>query len=1680
MENQRESASFENFKLHARGSSVTQIRNIWIPHMIMKHGWIGLALSKGKIPKEKVWRRKIVRDLTKGIGMKTKGVQPPTEDDEDDDDSDVEIHKLSMTNRTRSIDRDVETYVEIMMRKLVRAWILELGEEKKYSEEEIMRMWKSTPPNSRSGNKIVSPEQDEQSESEDAQDEDVQVDGNEEIKMFEMLKQRESELREKHKIEKKVKIELLKTEAQNKLRDREDRRREARKRAEKKFDAEEKSYLDGFHYLHGATKQRMDTGVMREWEAREEYRMAIEEEDLLLLWVSLELVIKRQGGETAFTVSAAKNALMNRKQGEHESISGYVSAVELLIANVRQAGGDLSYPESLATFIRNVDNNRFSEWQMDTIKNKLTEVEGMQVEDLMSNLLKWDLEVYRPCLLLKRNDNGVNTSNVQGKARANKDTRTTKRMCYDFQKGNCKYGDKCRFLHDIEESNVQVKNKGKGICYNFAAGKCERGEKCHFKHDTKLLEAIHKIRRMKKHQLPEQTCINDQEIKSNIVQINGKLRHGKWFKPKNNLYYKSTSDEGVICHDDGANISVARDKSIFRTETLKMYDQPILISETIKEGEGLYAHGEGKLQMPLEMIKAYYTPEATGNCVSGEDIRSNFSTRAHEKGATEIIHHNEDKEVTFCKNFENLLVLKHYGKNNEAGTNGIIRIVKQTTLSDKLQEEGISKDRINRAKLCGVLHKRMDYASWKKMEDIMDLNRYTDLKLDRNDLKLYWERLHDQTCCGCALGKQISYPSAVRDEPAIQCIGDVAYMDEFHISFKSQKRSHKTYMMVVDGYSNAKLSIPLYNQEERSILSAVDEVYNWYHKHGWVFKTIIWDHLPAHESLVSKIENKYNITVQFTAPGRHVTQAEVAIRDIKRSFLAILCGLNYKLHREYYNELITWCTDTHNMLINIKNDKLTPWEQLTKTKIRLEYYLGASFGEVVVVPNLGDRKSDSETSTTHTGALAIIVGRDWHTPGAMIVAKLDSKKRVSRMTYAPFELTSEIKCIIEAGTDINTEEIKDLVFTWKNIPDDAWGRIDVSDDVNIEPIVEATTTDHSIIDTEDNEIATDNSEGVFETGTDYIDNCVLSENDITPDGLENFEKVSPVIVIQNKKKKKMKNDSITKINTRSSLRRMGKFMRLSVKDAINKCGQKNTMEAIYQEVMQLINKGVFEFIHPDEVENRLENGEILLPSTLFLKDKYDSFNVFEKLKARLVVCGNFEELLEKFETESPTVSITTVLMVLEIAARNSLHIEAADIGGAYLHGVSNKKHLMKLGKNIAEIIITMEDGFKQFARKDGSLVVELKKCLYGLQEAAKVWYDLISNVLLRNNFKRSNWDKCSFIKVKDTGEYIYVLLYVDDLLIFAPEKGDVDMVILMLKKNFKNEVTIKEGSKISFLGLEININESNIKVSQSNYIKTIIQELAITKTAKSPAVAELMDRQPVGQQECNRQQYRRTIMRIMFAATRTRPDILYVTSILAGRCDQSSDIDWKYVIRLVEYLNGTIDDGLVYNKGSTWKLWMSVDASFNHHWDCKGHTGFVIYGSEDSNAAILVKSFKQKSVADSSTEAELIALHDGMKYLNWVSKLYAEFGYKSESKVQVLQDNQACIQLSSQDPINFRGRSKFIDRKYFSVYEHIQNGQVELVFTGTDDMVSDFLTKALNGSKYRKFKVLIMGIVMNN
>jgi hypothetical protein len=54
--------------------------------------------------------------------------------------------------------------------------------------------------------------------------------------------------------------------------------------------------------------------------------------------------------------------------------------------------------------------------------------------------------------------------------------------CYDFTKGMCTRGDKCKYSHDIA-TIVHFNSREKGICFDYLRNQCHRGLLCRFSHD---------------------------------------------------------------------------------------------------------------------------------------------------------------------------------------------------------------------------------------------------------------------------------------------------------------------------------------------------------------------------------------------------------------------------------------------------------------------------------------------------------------------------------------------------------------------------------------------------------------------------------------------------------------------------------------------------------------------------------------------------------------------------------------------------------------------------------------------------------------------------------------------------------------------------------------------------------------------------------------------------------------------------------------------------------------------------------------------------------------------------------------------------------------------------------------------------------------------------------------------
>lgn len=92
------------------------------------------------------------------------------------------------------------------------------------------------------------------------------------------------------------------------------------------------------------------------------------------------------------------------------------------------------------------------------------------------------------------------------------------------------------------------------------------------------------------------------------------------------------------------------------------------------------------------------------------------------------------------------------------------------------------------------------------------------------------------------------------------------------------------------------------------------------------------------------------------------------------------------------------------------------------------------------------------------------------------------------------------------------------------------------------------------------------------------------------------------------------------------------------------------------------------------------------------------------------------------------------------------------------------------GNLIEEIYMKQPLGFEI-----GSAVCKLKKSLYGLKQAARVWNETLKRSLFKAGAKQSDYDQCLF-SIKDRQEECYILVHVDDILVATNSKRLLDKV----------------------------------------------------------------------------------------------------------------------------------------------------------------------------------------------------------------------------------------------------------------------------------------------------------------
>uniref|UniRef100_A0A803QIL4 Reverse transcriptase Ty1/copia-type domain-containing protein n=1 Tax=Cannabis sativa TaxID=3483 RepID=A0A803QIL4_CANSA len=198
-----------------------------------------------------------------------------------------------------------------------------------------------------------------------------------------------------------------------------------------------------------------------------------------------------------------------------------------------------------------------------------------------------------------------------------------------------------------------------------------------------------------------------------------------------------------------------------------------------------------------------------------------------------------------------------------------------------------------------------------------------------------------------------------------------------------------------------------------------------------------------------------------------------------------------------------------------------------------------------------------------------------------------------------------------------------------------------------------------------------------------------------------------------------------------------------------------------------------------------------------------------RFKARLVAKGfSQREGANYNEIFSLVVKHISIRLKLSIVVINDLELEQLDVKTAFLHG--------DLEENI---LIKQPNGYEVRGKEDH--VCHLKRSLYRLKQSPRQWYKMFDESVLINGYKKSTYDNCVYVKNK---AIVYLLLYVDDMLIACNDIQEINKIEAMLNKEFEMKDL---GLAKKILGIDIIRDRSKriLKLSQGGYISKILTEI---------------------------------------------------------------------------------------------------------------------------------------------------------------------------------------------------------------------------------------------------------------
>ncbi|CAI7790779.1 unnamed protein product [Closterium sp. NIES-53] len=346
-------------------------------------------------------------------------------------------------------------------------------------------------------------------------------------------------------------------------------------------------------------------------------------------------------------------------------------------------------------------------------------------------------------------------------------------------------------------------------------------------------------------------------------------------------------------------------------------------------------------------------------------------------------------------------------------------------------------------------------------------------------------------------------------------------------------------------------------------------------------------------------------------------------------------------------------------------------------------------------------------------------------------------------------------------------------------------------------------------------------------------------------------------------------------------------------------------------------------------------------------------------KARYVARGfSQRQGVDYFQTFSPTPKMTTLRVLLHVAAQRDYELHSLDFSTAFLQGSLHE-----------EIWLHRPPGFTESF--PAVTQWSLRRPVYGLRE----WQDTLRTTLAALRFAPATADPSLYLRTDTSLPPFYVLVYVDDL-VFAT--ADTEALTLVKSEMQKRHTCTDLGELRSYLGLQITRDRArrSITLTQSHMVHQVLQRFGFQFSLPQPtplSTSHSLSAPPLDESVEPSGPYPQLVGCLMYMMTCTRPDLPYPLSLLARyvALGRHRKVHWDATKRVLRYLCSTSGMGLVLGGRGPVVLTGHADASWVDESatqrSSQGYTFSLGFGS------VSWQSTRSSSVLSSSCEAKIYA-----------------------------------------------------------------------------------------------------------